>query len=81
MFCDYNYAKEKETRKSVSGLVKTLAGTLLTFSSEAQRTFTLSSTEAEYMELSACAKEVKSVSMLLEEMTEVQNLSVMYKDN
>ena len=29
IFCDYNYATEKETRNSVSGLVATLGGTLL----------------------------------------------------
>ena len=30
MFCDLDYDTDKETRKSVSGLVATLAGTLLT---------------------------------------------------
>ena len=30
MFCDFNYATDKETRKSVIGLVSTLGGTLLT---------------------------------------------------
>ena len=34
-----------------------------------------------YMAISACAQEVKFVIMLIEEMTEVQNLSVIYKDN
>ena len=32
MFFDYNYATDKETRKSVSSLVSTLVGTLLTCS-------------------------------------------------
>ena len=40
MFCDSNYATEKDKRKSVSGLVDTLAGTLLTFSSKTNRTVT-----------------------------------------
>ena len=43
MFCDSNYATEKETRKSVSGLVSTLASTLITFLSKTQTTVTLSS--------------------------------------
>ena len=41
----------------------------------------LISTEAEYMELSASAQEVKNVSMLLGEMTKVQKPSVLYEDN
>ena len=78
MFCDSDYATDKETRKSVSSLVATLGVTLLTCSSKTQRTVTLSSTEAEYVALSACAQEVKFVSMLLGEMIEVQNPSVIY---
>ena len=31
IFCDSNYATDKDTRKSVSGLVATLEGTLLTY--------------------------------------------------
>ena len=81
MFCDSNYTTDKNTRNSVSGLVATLGGTLLMCSSNTQSTVTLIITDSEYVALSACAQEVKFVSMSLEEMTEVQNLSVMYKDN
>ena len=66
MFYDYNYATEKETRKSVSGLVSTIGWTLLMCSSKTQRTVTLISTEAEYVALPACTQEVKFISMLLE---------------
>ena len=69
MLCDSNYATDKETRKSVSGLVATLGGTLLTLSSKTQRTVTLSRTEADYVALSACAQEVKFISTFLGEMT------------
>ena len=49
MFCESNYATYKETRKSVSGLVAKLVGTLITCSSKTHKTMTLSSTDAEYM--------------------------------
>ena len=78
MFYDSNYATYKDTRKSVSGLVNTLGGTLLIYLPKTQRTVTLSSTEADYMEFSACAQEVKFVSMLLGETTRVQNPSIIY---
>ena len=68
MFCDSKYSTYKETRKSVSGLIATLGGTLVTYASKTQRNATLISTEEEYVELSACAKEVKFISMLLVEM-------------
>ena len=81
MFGDYNYATDKETRKSVIGLVSTLVGTLITCQSKDQRTVTLSSTYVENVELLACAQEVKFISMLLLETTEVNNPSVLYETN
>ena len=81
MLCDSNYTTDKETRKIVSSLVDKLGGTLLTCLSKTQRTVTLSSTEAEYVALQACTQEVKFVSMLLREMTEVKKPSVIYEDN
>ena len=42
---------------------------------------TLSSTEAEYMEMSACAQEVNIISMLLGNITEVEKPSVIYEEN
>ena len=45
IFCDSNYATAKETRNSVSILVATLGGTLITRSSKTQRTVTLIITE------------------------------------
>ena len=74
MFCDSNYATDKETRNSVSGLLATLGGTLLPCSSKTQRTVTLSRTEVEYVALLACTQEGKFVSMFLVEITEVGSL-------
>ena len=81
IFCDSNYATDKGTRKSVSGLVATLGGTLLTCPSNTQRTVILSRTEAYYVALSECTQEVNFVSILMGEMIEVQKPSVIYEDN
>ena len=81
MFCDSNCAIYKETRNSVSGLVTTLGGALLTCSSKTYRTVTLSNTVAYYVALLACAQEVKVVSMLMGEIAEVRNPSVICEDN
>ena len=81
MFCDLNYATDKETINSVSGLVATLGGILLMCSSKTHRTVILIGTEAEYVALSECAQEVNFLSMLLGETTEVQKPSVIYEDN
>ena len=51
IFYDSNYATDKKARNSVSGLVATLGGTLLTCSSKPQRAVRLSSTESEYVAL------------------------------
>ena len=69
MFCDSNYATDNETRESVSGLVSTLGGTLITCLSKTQRNITLISTESEYVALSAYTQEIKFVRILLGEMT------------
>ena len=81
MFCYYNYATDKETRKSFIVLVATLGGTLLKCYSNTQRTVTLSSTEAEYVDLLLFTQEVKFISMSLEKTTQLQKPSVVYETN
>ena len=68
MFCDSNYATDRDTIKSVSG------GTLLTCLLKTHSHFTLKITEAEFMALSEFSQEVKFVSMFLVEIST-------YKDN
>ena len=63
MFCDSNYATDRDTIKSVSG------GTLLTCLLKTHSNFTLKITEAEFMALSAFSQEVKFVSMFLVEIS------------
>ncbi len=65
---DSDYAGDKNTRQSVSGYVLYLNGALIAWRSKAQKTVTLSSTEAEYMALGDLCVEVLFVKMLLENM-------------
>lgn len=53
-YVDLNYATNVETRKSVTGMINTIGGMITHWSSKTQSTVTLSSTEAEYIALSAC---------------------------
>ena len=69
MFCNSSYTTDKETRNSVSGLVATLVGILLTFLSKTHSTVVISITEVEYVASSAFAQEVNFVSMFQVEMS------------
>ena len=55
----------KESRFIVSGFIIILNNAPISWSSKAQRSVTLSSSEAEYVALSEAAKEVKFIWMLL----------------
>jgi hypothetical protein len=55
--CDSNYAQDPNDRKSISGRINTVGGTLSNWTSKKQGAVTLSSTEAEYYSLSECAQE------------------------
>jgi hypothetical protein len=56
-FSDSNYATDPKTRVSISGYVLYfLMGVLILWRSKAQKLVTLSSTEAEYIVMSECAK-------------------------
>ena len=67
-YCDSDYAGDKATRKSVSGFVLFFMGVPVMWRSKAQRSVTLSSSEAEYISLSEAAKDIKFVYQLLKAM-------------
>jgi hypothetical protein len=57
-FSDADYAGDKETRKSTSGVVCTYAGAAITWQSKKQQCVALSTTEAEYVSAALGAKEL-----------------------
>ena len=68
VFCDSDYAGDKETRVSVSGYILYLCNVPVAWRSKAQKSVTLSSSEAEFVSLSEAAKEVKFIAQVVESM-------------
>jgi hypothetical protein len=78
---DSNYATEKETRRSVSGAIHTIGGTIVSWMSKTQQSVTLSSTEAEYVSLATGACECKFIQQLLEEIAFCTTPGILLEDN
>jgi hypothetical protein len=64
---DSNYATDKETRRSVSGAIHTIGGTIVNWLSKTPQSVTLSSKEAEYVSLCTGAQETTFIQILLRE--------------
>jgi hypothetical protein len=65
---DSDWASDHSSRKSQTGYFLKLAGGAISWTSRAQRTIALSSTEAEYMALSDCSRQVVWMHTLLGEL-------------
>ena len=64
-FSDADYAGDKETRKSTSGVLCKYADTAITWKSKRQHCVALSTTEAEYVSATLGAKEIIWLKKLL----------------
>ena len=78
---DSNFATDKQTRRSVSGGIYTIGGTIIGWSSKAQGHTTLSSSEAEYAALSSAAQELKFITQILDEIEEAKKPGFILGDN
>ena len=76
-----NYTDASYGVKSVSGMICTIGGTVVSWSSRTQKITTLSSTEAEYIALGECAQELKFVCMLLQEIGVGEFPGKIFEDN
>ncbi len=67
-YSDSDYAGDPDSRRSVSGFILYVKGVPISWRSKAQRSVTLSSSEAEWVALSEAIKEIMFVLQLLENM-------------
>lgn len=81
-FSDADFAGNKQTRKSTSGLVIKLGNALIVWGSEKQRSVALSTTESEYIAASQTTKELIWVSRLMKDLIKTKmGIPKMYIDN
>ena len=67
-YADSDYASNIESRKSTSGFVLTLGNGPITWASRAQKTVAQSTTEAEYIALAECVKDVLWAQQMLRDL-------------
>ena len=79
--CDTDYGNDLETRRSVGCTIGTVGGCYVDHWSNLHDNVSSSSTEAEYKELSKCAKGAKFMQMMMEEMLGKQVKAYLCEDN
>jgi hypothetical protein len=79
IFTDIEYAGDTKTRISVSGFIIFLLGVPILWKVKAQQAVTLSSNKAEFVSLSAAAKDIKFVVQTLESMGIVVEISIIVR--
>ena len=67
-YSDSDWGADKDTRRSVTGYCFMFTETAISWAARKQRTVALSSTEAEYMAVAACAKHAKWTISLLKQL-------------
>jgi hypothetical protein len=81
-YCDSDFAGDPDTRRSVTGFVIFFCGVAVAWRSKAQKLVTLSSSEAEYVALTDCIKDIIFVRNLLQSIQwKIQGPIVVHVDN
>ena len=80
-FGDASYGDCKETRRSSTGDLHTIGGSLVSCRAQKTRFVCLSSAEAEYVALNEMSKEQKFLTMLMKEVFECESPRILYEDN
>nr|KYP43437.1 Retrovirus-related Pol polyprotein from transposon TNT 1-94 [Cajanus cajan]KYP43440.1 Retrovirus-related Pol polyprotein from transposon TNT 1-94 [Cajanus cajan]KYP43442.1 Retrovirus-related Pol polyprotein from transposon TNT 1-94 [Cajanus cajan] len=80
-YFDANLGGCSDTRKSTTGFVFIVGGTIVSWMSRLQKSVALSTTEAEYMAISKVGKEIIWLKNFLEELGKKQCDNALYSDN
>lgn len=75
-YADADYAADNETRKSTSGFVVTLGNSPISWGSRLQKSVAQSTTEAEYVAIAECTKDVLWYIQLLKDLFINMNLPI-----
>eukprot|EP00963_Diacronema_lutheri_P014467 scaffold2931_cov1286-Pavlova_lutheri.AAC.1 len=79
---DADYASDKDSRRSRTGFVIQVMGSLVAWQSKMQPTISISTTEAEYQAATAAVKETLWIKNYLQQLLEPRNISAkIYMDN
>ena len=79
--CDANYAQCEESRRSVTGGIDTLGGTILGWQSKKQPIVSLSSCESELISYTERAQNARFIQQLLAELIGTEPTAVIFEDN
>lgn len=82
-YCDDNWAGDRRNRASTRGFILFLNGGIISRSTRKQNCIALSSTEAEYVPLLDCVRNVACIRRILEELGSACTVSptILYEDN
>jgi len=80
-YCDANYATDPDDRKSISGYIITLRGSIVSWGCKKSQIVSLSSCESEYIENVICAQEIRYVQQMVKELTGETRPAVSFEDN
>jgi hypothetical protein len=78
---DSNYATNLDDRRSVTGAIFTVGGTIINWISKTQGSVTLSSSEAAYVGIATAVQEVRFTQQLLDEVMMYVTPAKIYEDN
>ena len=80
-YIDADFASDIDSRKSTTGFVFTLGHTTISWASNLQKIFTLSTIEAKYVAATEAGNEMIWLLGFLDELDKKQEMGILHSDN